>query len=78
MLDNARKYAEEVNNKLMDTWYDDKYKYYSYNWHSQVEMPDGDWNTMCFVSVDKDIDENIFKYVVLPNAGSYCCSMEII
>jgi hypothetical protein len=61
LLDNARKYAEEVNSKLMDTWYDDKYKYYSYNWHSRVEMPDGDWNTMCFVSVDNN--KNVLGYI---------------
>lgn len=42
------------------------------------------WNMRCRgyrfykMVVDKDIDENIFKYVALPCAGSYCCSMEII
>ena len=61
LIDNARKYAEKVNSKLMDSWYDDRYKYYSYNWHSQEEMPNDDWNKMCFVSVDKN--DNILGYI---------------
>lgn len=55
MLDNARKYKEEINKKLIDTWYDDKYKYYHVgNWHREYNPPEDDWERMCFVSLDKD------------------------
>ena len=55
MLDNARKYKEEINKKLIDTWYDDKYKYYHVgNWHREYNPPEDERERMCFVSLDKD------------------------
>ena len=54
MLANARKYKEALSNKMLDAWYDDTYKYYfNSNWHDLGELPDSDWDYMCFASVDK-------------------------
>lgn len=62
MLDSARKYKEELKGKLLDIWYDDKYKYYfSSNWHREHTLPDDDWEKMCYVSLDKD--SNILGYI---------------
>lgn len=53
MLDNARKYSEEISEKLMDVWYDEKYKFYfCNNWHGSLDIPEDDWNQMCYVSID--------------------------
>ena len=55
MLDNARKYREELKNKMLDTWYDEKYKYYhSGGWHREYLPPEDDWERMSFVSLDTD------------------------
>ena len=51
MLDNARKYRSELNNKYLDIWYDDKYKFYFLNWHNEHEIPKDDWTEMRFVSL---------------------------
>ena len=55
MLDNARKYKEELQSQFIDTWYDEKYKfYYVGGWHREYTPPEDDWERMCFVSLDKD------------------------
>ena len=62
LLDNARKYKEELKRKFLDIWYEDKYKYYfSSNWRREHELPDDDWEKMCYVSLDKD--DNILGYI---------------
>lgn len=62
MLNNARKYREELKNKFIDIWYDDKYKYYfSTNWRRELELPNDDWENMCYVSLDKD--NNVIGYI---------------
>ena len=62
MLDNARKYREELKEKLIDIWYDDKYKYYfSTNWRREHEISIDDWENMHYVSLDKD--NNIIGYI---------------
>ena len=62
MLDNAIKYKEELKIKLMDIWYDDKYKYYfSSNWRSEFELPKDDWERRCYVSLDKE--GNVIGYI---------------
>lgn len=54
MLDNARKYKQELQSKFIDTWYDEKYKYYHMGgWHREYVPSEDDWETMCFVSLDK-------------------------
>lgn len=56
MLDLAHKYEEEIRNRMYDTWYDEKYKfYYSSSYHTPYESPnskDGDWCCREFVSLD--------------------------
>lgn len=58
MLDSAFKYEEEINKMLINTWYDDKYKYYhASSYRTCFELPrqnDGDWNGRHFVSIDKN------------------------
>ena len=55
MLDNARKYVEELRNKLIDAWYDERYKYYFVgNWHKEYSPSQDDWEEMCFVSLDNN------------------------
>lgn len=52
MLDIALKYKEQVNQKFLDTWYDDRYKFYYNNGRSVQEEPDNDWNRRAFVSLN--------------------------
>lgn len=55
MLDLAVKYEDEIKEKLMNIWYDDKYKfYYSSTYRSIYKVPDNgeDWNCREFVSLD--------------------------
>lgn len=55
MLDNARKYKDELKAKFMDLWYDDKYKYYfSHSWHNDFDLPNDDWEIICHVSIDEN------------------------
>ena len=55
MLVNARQFKKELHDKFINTWYDEKYKYYHVgNWHREYNPPEDDWENMCFVSVDKD------------------------
>lgn len=61
MLDNAKKYILEINDKMMDTWYDEKYKFYHWNWHSEITIDDSDWDNMNFVSIDDDY--NVLGYI---------------
>ena len=66
LLDNARKYKEELKNKFIDTWYDEKYKYYHVgNWHREYIPPEDDWERMCFVSLDKDKMCLVVYYILL-------------
>lgn len=63
MLDNARKYKQELQSKLIDTWYDEKYKYYHMGgWHREYVPSEDDWETMCFVSLDKY--KNVLGYII--------------
>ena len=53
MLDNAFKYEEEIKTKMLDTWYDDKYKYFhASTYHNVYGLPDSDVNCREFVSLD--------------------------
>lgn len=56
MLDLGFKYEEQLRELMMNTWYDEKYKfYYSSTYRNIWENPkncDGDWNCRQFVSID--------------------------
>lgn len=55
MLDLAYKYEEEIKRKMMDTWYDVKYKfYYSSVYHDVWESSKSDWDNRAFVSLDSN------------------------
>ena len=58
MLDIAFKYEEELKENLINTWYDDKYKFYwASSYHSFYSCPkdsDGDWDIRQFVSLDSE------------------------
>ena len=53
MLDLAYKYENEIKEKFMNTWYDEKYKFYhASSYHSSYECPQDDWHSRHFVSLD--------------------------
>lgn len=58
MLDLAFKYEKEIREKMMNTWYDEKYMfYYATQYHSIWENPkseDGDWFNRKFVSLNSN------------------------
>lgn len=55
MLDVANKYEDELKVLNMDTWYNDKYKFYhGSSWCNVKEMADNNWEDRIFVSKNKD------------------------
>ena len=58
MLDLAYKYEEEIRNKMLNTWYDEKYMFYYSSAHHCVWMnpdpKDGDWDNRYFVSLNSN------------------------
>ena len=62
MIKPALLYKEELTNKLRETWFKDKYKYYNYSsYFSDFELATDTWINQQFVSVDKD--NNILGYI---------------
>ena len=46
MLELAHKYETEIKEKFMNTWYDEKYKFYhASSYHSSYKCPQDDWNS---------------------------------
>lgn len=55
LLDLAIKYKEELQKKMLDTWFNEKYKYYYGNiWFDKLEIDSDTWNNHQFVSVDNN------------------------
>lgn len=55
MLDLAIKYKEELQKKLVDTWFTEKYKFVHVSTYCEEEKIENDtWNKHQFVSIDKD------------------------
>ena len=55
MLDIANKYEKELQELLMNTWYDDKYKFYhDINWRNLYKASESNWDRHEFVSKDKN------------------------
>ena len=56
MIDLAYKYEEEIREKMLNTWYDEKYMFYhSSAYHTVWQNPkpeDGDWSNRHFVSLN--------------------------
>lgn len=62
MLRPAHLYEEELKEKLIETWYKPEYVCYSGGTgDSLVELPNGNCNSHCFVSVDED--DNVVGYI---------------
>lgn len=59
MLENARKYEKQLNEKMWDTWYDPAYQFY---WigrdHSNVTFQNSDKYERQFVSIDPHASED--------------------
>lgn len=54
MLDIALKYVDELKKLYINTWHDEKYKYYHYQPFWEVpKFEDGTWNGHDFVSLNK-------------------------
>lgn len=61
MLKPAKLYEEELNRKYIETWYDERYKYYVIgNGKCEISLPDNNNNSHHFVCVDKN--ENLIGY----------------
>lgn len=55
MLDNAKKYEKEIQDKFLDTWYDMKYQYYRDTSGDRIpQLPDNCYDRRSFVSLDKE------------------------
>lgn len=62
MLKPAQLYKEKIESLFVNTWYDEKYMFYS-GWagNELPEIPDSNYNTHNFVSVDSE--ENVIGYI---------------
>lgn len=55
MLDVAIKYEELLNRKFIDTWFDDKYKWWNSDTYYQIpELSKDSWDRHEFVSINKE------------------------
>lgn len=62
MLRPAHLYEEELKEKLIETWYKPEYVCYSGGTGDDlIELPNGNCNGHCFVSVNKD--DNVIGYI---------------
>lgn len=62
MLELALNYEEELKKKFRDTWFTEKYKFYScVNYYEDFKVVDSTWNYHQFVSVDSN--KNIIGYI---------------
>ena len=62
MLRPAHLYEEELKEKLIETWYKPEYVCYSGGTgDTLIELPDGNCDSHCFVSVDED--DNVIGYI---------------
>lgn len=72
MLDVAIKYADALRDKMYDTWFNEKYKYWNFNtYHSGIEISNETWVNHQFVSIQ---DDEIIGYICYEiNRESNCC-----
>lgn len=62
MLDNAVKYEIELKKLFLNTWYDEKYKFYhAAGYVDDFKVSDSNWTYMEFVSLDNN--KNIIGYI---------------
>jgi|GEM_PF-928578 len=53
MLKPLIQYVERAKRLFIDTWCDDKYKYYCSSWNGTLEAAENDWEVRELVSIDK-------------------------
>lgn len=62
MLRTAQNYEEQLRILYRETWYDEKYKYYYASPSTRdFSLPDNNYTSHCYVSVDKD--NNVLGYI---------------
>lgn len=80
MLDLAIKYSEQLQEKMLSTWFVEKYKYFHYgNWYSNEKIIAEDtWNQHQFVSVNKQGEVlGLISYEIRRSEND-CCALCII
>lgn len=74
LLDLAYKYQDKIKIKLMNTWYDDKFKFYHCSvYHNMFTLKEdaGDWNCRQFASVNAQGDViGLIKYGIDRETGN--------
>ena len=79
MLDIALKYKDKLQELYLNTWHQDKYKYYNYNsYWSALELKENTWDAHEFVSVDKDGKVLGFIFYSVDRPSNSACSLGII
>lgn len=61
MLDIANKYEKELQELFMNTWFDEKYKYYYGNYYNEFKVDNSTYDRHQFIS--KDIKGKIIGYI---------------
>lgn len=62
MLKPALLYEDKLKEKLLETWYDDKYKFYNADcYNSPVELSKEDWQNVQLVSVNNN--DEVVAYI---------------
>lgn len=78
MLDNAFKYEADLQQKFLNTWYDEKYKFWvngCYNMDFELPHGEGDWRSRHFVSLNSSGD--IIGYICyeVHRSDNRCCGL---
>ena len=78
MLDVAIKYADALKDKMYETWFDEKYKYWNFStYYSDIDIKDETWAEHQFVSI---LDDEIIGYICyeVNRVSNYCTGLGII
>lgn len=79
MVDIAIKHEEELSKKMMETWFDEKYKFYHYGPYFQKENIGTDtWNSHTFVSVNTNGEVIGFIAYDISRPEEFCKNLRII
>lgn len=80
MLDLAIKHVDQLQDKMLSTWFDDKYKYFHCsNWYSNEKIVKNDtWNQHQFVSVNTAGEVIGFISYEIKRAENYACALAAI
>lgn len=79
MLDVANKYSEEIDELMMNTWYDEKYKFfYATNYRDKFGVKENNWDSHDFVSINKNGEIIGFIGYNIDRPSDYVSGLEII